>query len=186
MTNSPSSRRTLLPTTGLSILLLPLVVACAPRVSVKQIGEMNMVATRNVDMGTKHEPLRTYAGGSHRELRESTSTSIEDAINETVRAVPGGEFLMNVKVYLVSHETEGTYIAVEGDVWGRPNVGVRGIKPGDLVTWKRRNKFVTGKVVALRDADTGIVEPEDGGKIVEVPLDELLVGGAGTRNADDE
>jgi hypothetical protein len=95
---------------------------------------------------------------------------------------------MNVKVYLVSHETEGTYIAVEGDVWGRPNIGVRGIKPGDLVTWKRQKEFVKGTVVALRDADTGLVElePEDGGKIVEVPLEELVVGGTGNRTNRDE
>ena len=90
-----------------------LVTACT---SVKQIGKINMISTRNVDPNLKYEVISTYSGGSKRELKKSKSTSIEDAIDQTVKKVPGGEFLMNCKIYLINSK----YIAVEGDVWGNP------------------------------------------------------------------
>lgn len=66
------------------------------------IGQVNMISTRNVDMSRKYEPLSTYAGGSQEELKESTAKNIEEAVNATVRKIPGGEFIMNAKIYAVN------------------------------------------------------------------------------------
>jgi hypothetical protein len=154
-----------------SLLALCQLMGCGPHV--KQIGDLNMIATRNVDaseLSSAYVPLRTYAGGSKRELKKSTASSIEEAANATVRAVPGGEFLMNVKVYLI----DGMYIAIEGDVWGRNSASVRGFKIGDAVVWKRFGSYARGKVVALKDEKTCLVEPVGGGKVTEVAFEDLL------------
>ncbi|MCB0472480.1 MAG: hypothetical protein KDC56_05415, partial [Flavobacteriaceae bacterium] len=65
-------------------------------VSVKQIGKLNMISNRNVDPNLNYQNLTTYSGGSQKELLRSRTKTIEDAVDQTVRKIPGGEFLMNV------------------------------------------------------------------------------------------
>lgn len=134
-------------------------------VSVRQIGKLNMVANRNVDSSVEYEPLRNYAGGDKKALKRTRARSIDAAIDETVRQVPGGEYLMNAKVYLVN----GQYIAVEGDVWGKKtNADFRGYKVADAVNFKDRNKLVPGKIKTLIDSETALVEFKDGKlKVIE-------------------
>ncbi|MCB0475568.1 MAG: hypothetical protein KDC69_07825 [Flavobacteriaceae bacterium] len=128
-------------------------------VSVKQIGKLNMISNRNVDPNLNYQNLTTYSGGSQKELLRSRTKTIEDAVDQTVRKIPGGEFLMNVKVYLVNKE----FIAVEGDVWGlQSNVAYRGFKVGDAVTWKVFGGFETGTIISLKDDKTCFVKLEDG------------------------
>ncbi len=83
---------------------------------VKQIGKLNMISNRNVDSRMDYVLIKNYVGGSKKELRRYKGSSIEEAIDKVVKVQPGGEFLKNVKLYLV----KGKYFAVEGDVWGRP------------------------------------------------------------------
>jgi PBP1b-binding outer membrane lipoprotein LpoB len=68
----------------------------------KLIGQVNMISTRNVDMSRKYEPLSSYSGGSQEELKETRANSIEMAVNNTVQKIPGGEFIMNAKIYMVN------------------------------------------------------------------------------------
>lgn len=84
----------------------------------KLIGSVNMISNRNIDNSIKYQLLSTYVGGTKKELRKSKAESIEEAINNTVRKVSGGEYLMNVKIWLVKHEIGKAHFAVEGDVWG--------------------------------------------------------------------
>ena len=136
-----------------------LLVAFSAFTSVKQIGKVNMISNRNVDPKLNYQVISTYSGGGKRELKQSKAKTIEDAIDQTVRRVPGGEFLMNAKVYVVN----GQYLAVEGDVWGETsNVSFRGLKVGDKVTWKAGGKFRTGVVNSLRDDKTCLIKNEDG------------------------
>lgn len=93
------------------LLLISLLSSC---VSVKQIGEFTIVSTRNIQSSEKYVLLTTYSGGNKKELRKSQCKTIQEAINKTVKSVPGGEYLMNAKVYSIDSE----YFAVEGDVWG--------------------------------------------------------------------
>ena len=118
-----------------------------------------MVSNRNVDPNLGYGVITTYSGGSKRELKKSRAISIEEAIDQTVRKVPGGEFLMNAKIYMV----DGKYIAVEGDVWGvKSNVAFRGFKVGDTVTWKVMFNFKIGTIKSLIDDKTCLIETEDG------------------------
>lgn len=151
----------------LGALLFSSITSCT---SVKQIGKVNMISNRNVDPKLNYEVITTYSGGSKKELKKSKSTTIEDAIDQTVRKIPGGEFLMNVKVYLVN----GQYLAVEGDVWGvKSDIGFRGFKIGDKVVWKIiGGQFKSGVIKSLKDDKSCLIETEDG-KIVDKKYDEI-------------
>lgn len=150
----------------LALILLTAVSACS---SVKQIGKVNMISNRNIDPQQKYEALTTYSGGSQRELKKSRAKIIEDAIDQTVRKIPGGEYLMNTKIYLIN----GKYIAVEGDVWGvKSNVGYRGFQVGDKVTWKVSGNFKVGTIKSLKDDKTCLIETENG-KIIEKKYDDI-------------
>ncbi len=96
------------------ILIALFLLFLASCTSVKQIGALNMISNRNIDRSLNYKPLLNYAGGSKRELKKSRCTSLQEAVDKTVKKVPNGEFLMNVKLYLI----KGKYFAVEGDVWG--------------------------------------------------------------------
>jgi hypothetical protein len=135
-----------------------------------------MISNRNIDTDLKYQLLTKYSGGSQHELKKSNAKSIEEAIDQTVRKVPGGEFVMNAKVYLVKSK----YIAIEGDVWGNPaEQNYRGFKSGDLVTWKVKSitkgtKYLKGTISTLKDDKTCLVVIEDSaGKIIELSYDEI-------------
>ena len=155
------------------LLLAVIFTACT---SVEQIGKVNMISNRNVDPQLKYQVLTTYSGGTSKEFKKSRATSIEDAVDQTVRKVPGGEFVMNAKIYLV----KGKYIAVEGDVWGNlAQQSYRGFKVGDTVTWKSKSvtkgtKYLTGKISTLKDDKSCLVKVDDEtGKIIELEYDEI-------------
>lgn len=154
------------------LLLAVLFASCT---SITQIGKVNMISNRNVDPDLKYQVITTYSGGSKKEFKKSRATSIEDAIDQTVRKVPGGEFVMNAKIYLV----KGKYIAVEGDVWGNPaQQSYRGFKVGDLVTWKTKSmkngtKYLTGTIAALKDDKSCLVKDDETGKTIELHYDEI-------------
>ena len=147
-------------------IILTSVSAC---ISVKQIGKVNMISNRNVDPTLDYEIISTYSGGSKRELRKTRAITIEDAITQTVKKIPGGEFLMNTKIYIVNDK----YFAVEGDVWGvGTNIAYRGFMVGDKVVWKVMGVVKEGTVKSLKDDKTCFVETEDG-IIVEKKYDQI-------------
>lgn len=154
------------------ILFVALLSSC---VQVKQIGKVNMISNRNVDPNLKYSIITTYSGGSNRELKKSEAKTIEDAIDATVKKIPGGEFVMNVKIYLVYHTWgEKRFFAVEGDVWGNPSVqSFRGFKVGDRVTWKKRGDFYNGTITALKDDKSCFIEEDISDKTTEHLYDEI-------------
>jgi hypothetical protein len=141
--------------------------SCAP--SIKEVGRVNMISVRNVDPKLEYGVLSTYSGGSKRELKKTRATSIDEALRLTVRKVPGGEFLMNARLYQV----RGKYFAMEGDVWGyKDNSAYRGFRIGDKVFWKTAGGIKSGVVKALKDDQSCIIETE-GGALIEKKYDAL-------------
>lgn len=96
--------------------ILTLAILMGSCMSVKQIGKLNMISNRNVDSKMEYANLKNYAGGSRKELKRLKAPTLEGAIDNVVKKVPGGEFLKNVKIYVINSK----YFAVEGDVWGYP------------------------------------------------------------------
>lgn len=154
--------------------------------SIKQIGTVNMISARNVSPDLKYEMISTYSGGSKKEMKRSRAETIQDALNLTVRKIPGGEFLMNAKVFMVDER----YFVVEGDVWGKPGVeSYRGFTVGDRVVCKDKkllrsldlkNDIVFGKVVGLIDDKTVYVQLENVDRIIELPYDRITKSLAGS------
>jgi len=134
-----------------------------------------MISNRNIDPSLNYKVLTTYSGGSKKELNRTTSKSVEDAIEQTVKKVAGGEFLMNAKICIV----QGGYFAVEGDVWGSlTQPSFRGFKIGDKVTWKSFGKRFTGVISALKDDVNCLIRVDnESNKTVELSYDKITKTG---------
>ena len=140
-------------------------------VSTRQIGNLNLVSTRNIDSSEDYSLLRNYMGASKKEIKTTKAQTMEDAIDQVVRSTPGGEYLKNVKVYLVKNR----YLAVEGDVWGiSSNINFRGFKVGNKVKWTKLFKDYTGTIIELKDDKVCTVKSDSDQEIIEVEYDDLV------------
>ncbi len=154
-----------------NVSIVSLLLTLSACTSVKLVGKVNMVSDRNIESKNEYVLLKNYMGASNKELKKSRSTSVEDAIDQTVRNTAGGEFLKNAKIYLVN----GSYFAIEGDVWGiASNQNFRGWKVGDKVQWKAAlGKTATGIITELKDASNASVRQDADGKVKDVIYDKL-------------
>ena len=159
---------------------LAMVVFFSSCIGVNEIGKVNMISNRNVSLKTDYALLASYSGGSKTELKKSKAQNIEQAVDQTVRKVPGGEFLMNAKINMVLHRVSGkVFFAVEGDVYGLASANgtaersFRGFKVGDKVNWgNKMTGFKSGTIKSIKDDETCLIETEDG-KIVEKKYDAI-------------
>ena len=105
-----------------------------------------------------YELIASYARGNQKKITKSKAPTLQAALDQTVREVPGGVFLMNATFYLV----KGKYFAVEGDVWGyKQNANYKGYKVGDHVMWKTIAGYKKGTIEAIKDSENCVVI-EDG------------------------
>jgi hypothetical protein len=158
-------------------------------VTIKEIGKVNMISNRNIDSKTTYVLLKSYAGGDRDGMKHADAESIEEAIDKTVKEVPGGEYLMNAKIYIVV-KGKHFYYAAEGDVWGRgtssvsgtkADISYQGFRAGDTVTWKNPKKirsatdptYFTGKIVSLKDDETCLVKCDQSGETMELDYTEI-------------
>ena len=146
-------------------LLMACLITMSGCFTVVDLGKLNMISDRNIDtkMG-EYTLLKNYAGGSQKEvkkaLKKTKATTLDVAVDETVRNVAGGEFLKNVKVYGVKKKKK-MFVVVEGDVWGyTENISYRGFKLGDMVQWKDLTGSHKGKITGLTDAEKCMVKEE--------------------------
>ncbi|MFY9308130.1 MAG: hypothetical protein WAQ28_03670 [Bacteroidia bacterium] len=140
---------------------LALLTSCS---TVVDLGKLNMISDRNIDSKGDYVLVKSYAGGSSKEikkaLKRTKATTLDAAVDETVRNVAGGEFLKNVKVYGIKKKDK-MYLLVEGDVWGvNGNESFRGFKVGDLVQWKELTITKKGTITGLTDAEKCMVKEE--------------------------
>lgn len=140
--------------------------------SVQEIGRMASYEPRNLDTSVKYVLLKNYMGGRMEDFKKTRAKTIDQAVIDVVRKSPGGEFLKNVKIYIIS----GRYVAVEGDVWGIPiNHNYRGFQVGERVQWGDMTKKnpPTGSVHELLNDRECVVRSDEGGKLITVSYDEL-------------
>jgi len=141
------------------LLLLALVTGCS---SIKMVGDVNMISSRNVDSKTDYVLIKTGSDDSKSNFRKNKGATVDQAINNVVINVPGGEFLKNAKLY-----TDGKDWAVVGDVWGvKESANVEGFQIGDRVLIKNsilnKEKFSTGEITGFKDRKTCIVKVSTG------------------------
>ncbi len=138
----------------LFLIVVATTVACS---SIRDIGHVNMISNRNIDTNFEYQRLGSYVELTKRQIKRSRNNNIAEAVNSTVQLIPGGEFIMNAKVYLV----DGKYFAVEGDVWGSDSGEYRGYALGDRVQWSTLTGKRQGKITGFASKEEFMVQ-EDG------------------------
>jgi hypothetical protein len=152
------------------LLLLCAIVLLASCVTTKQIGSTVMISNRNLESSVNYVLIKTYMGAGDREIRKTKAKTIEDAVDQTVKSTPGGEFLKNVKIY----RTNKNLFAVEGDVWGIPaNANFQGFAVGDKVKWTKLFKNYTGTIVDLKNDKACTIKRDSDSNITEVDYTDL-------------
>jgi hypothetical protein len=181
------------------------------------VGELTMASTRNIDDSKEYVALRNYAGISRTDVEASISSSkkgiikrrnpiikeinsykssrLQDAIDNVVKSVPGGEYLRNVRLYAVTESSMKSsskvftmdYV-VTGDVWGIEDGDhdIKGFLVDDKVVFtynkdlrkllKRNfkgklNKQYTGKILGLKGG-FGTIQL-DNGTVLDIPYSNL-------------
>ncbi len=154
--------------TFIPLFLLLLLSSCGT--SLKLIGNVNLITTRDLDDNAKYSLVKSYAGGSDKELKNSRGKTLDDAINQMIKETAGGEFLKNAKIYLV----KGKYYGVAGDVWGYiVNASIKGFKVGDRVTWKSRKKYLNGVITSLKNDKICLIKVDDSDVVKELSYDDI-------------
>lgn len=142
----------------LLILAMLMVVNFCDAQKVIQIGKINMISSKNVGDLEDYEIIAAYARGNQKKITKSKAETLEDALEQTVREIPGGVFVMNAKIYMIKKK----YFAIEGDVWGlKQNANYKGFKVGDHVMWKTTTGYKKGTIEAIKDSESCVVI-EDG------------------------
>lgn len=128
------------------------------------IGSVNSISSRNIDTSVSYDLLKRYAGSGNKEVKRNAATTIDAAMENVIKSTPGGEYLMNVKIYKVEEK-----YSVEGDVWGLASKNdIRGFKVNDEVVFKRGSKVTKGVVIGLIDSQKCYVRfKDDKGKDIE-------------------
>lgn len=90
-----------------------------------EAGRLNLVSVRNIDSKTNYQLLQKNVEYTKKEMRQNCKKTIEQAIDDVVKKVPGGEYLMNAKINvcvipgnLFNGYQPSLYYVVTGDVWG--------------------------------------------------------------------
>ena len=76
------------------------------------MGDLTMISNRNVDKSANYVLL---ARDVEQKIKTKKKDYLELAIDEAVQSVEGGEYMMNVKLFI---KKNGKKIKVQGDVWG--------------------------------------------------------------------
>ena len=86
------------------IAILLLLSSCA----YTRVGDLNQISNRNIDNATTYTLLARDVTA-----KAKGRDSLEQAVDKATASVPGGEYMMNVKVYYRDGKCK-----VVGDVWG--------------------------------------------------------------------
>lgn len=159
----------------LFLLLLPFFFSCSST-TYTQIGQVNMISNRNVSSLQEYTLLSKFTSASPKQISNSTAQTINDAIDNVVKTIPGGEYLMNVKLY---RNSSGFY-AAEGDVWG---IGgkrdINGMKVQDVVIWNKKGKVERVKILEFKaDQEVSVLTSKN--RIEKVDISDLLPDSSNT------
>lgn len=161
-----------------TLLMLTATAILSSCIGIKQVGDLNLVSSRNVDLKSgEYELIKSHAGSSSKkqlkkEFKKIKANTLEQAVSYTVKSTPGGEFVANARIYLLN----GTYFIVQGDVWGVAGAipDYKGWKVGDKVQYNRSFKKRTGVIVDLKDSENATIKEDETNKHYSLKYDKLL------------
>ena len=93
-------------------IILPFALLLASCGGYQRIGSLSMISTRNMDRSITYVPIQR---GVEATARMRNDDALQEAVDQCVNSVPGGEYLMNVAVFV---KDNGQRVRVRGDVWG--------------------------------------------------------------------
>ncbi len=140
--------------------LLFLLSSC---VQVRQIGYLPQLNRAFTMDSTDLILLAKFTGVDKKEMQKSRAETIEEALEITLRKVPGGEFLRNVRIHISRPWglSQKTYFSVSGDVWGKKDgVDYRRFKIGDEVGWRTLFGIREGEIAGYVDEKRVMVETD--------------------------
>jgi|GEM_PF-4477780 len=123
-----------------------------------KIGDLSVMSNRLIDDKTEYVELARYIEGKGKQKKKSTG-SLENAIEDCIRQVPGGEFIKNTSIKVSGN---GRRVRITGDVWGKKKEGsevvqkenIKGYVVGDRVQAGRK----MGTVISLIDSKQCLVQ----------------------------
>lgn len=134
------------------------------------VGSINMISTRNINSTVQYTCLKTHVGTTKQEIKHAKGSTIEEAIDNRVRMVAGGEYMMNVKIYVIN----GKYYSVSGDIWGIASNDFKGFRIGDRVIVKEFNSIYYATISSIKD-DEKLIVKLDNGVLAEVKFDNITI-----------
>jgi|GEM_PF-6727185 len=158
----------------------------------EDVGRLSIGSTKNVNLKGDYKVLARNAGFDESQIsiinsnhKRSTrkkilwdyeqlkSKTLAGAIDNVVEGTPGGVYLENVEVYIVSKKSSKTwdYFIVSGDVYGLVSTEkqIRGYKVGTKAFYKRDS----GEVATLINDQWCLWKRDKDDKYFEVLYDEL-------------
>lgn len=95
-----------------------IVIICAAMFAltscVNRLGDLTLLSNRNFDKSEKYEKL---ASEVQVKVKTKKNDCLERAVDKATSSVPGGEYLMNVSIWV---SMTGKKIKLKGDVYGVP------------------------------------------------------------------
>lgn len=156
------------------LILLTLLALNSCEVNKVLIGDINMISERNIDSDREYVELKRYAGTGKKAARVARAKNLQDAVDATVKGVPGGEFIKNAKIFKIN----GVFYLVEGDVWGVENSSFAGFSAGDRVLYKKRGAFlvkdIKGTIQSLINDRECLVLPDGEDIPKKISYDDLI------------
>lgn len=145
------------------IFYLSMALLMAACTSYQRIGQFTMISTRNVDTSKEYVLIEKDVEAT---INNSKDDALQDCIDKAVAKIPDGEYMMNVKISML---TDGSKLKVVGDVYGVKTVKVdinTNVKAdinfavGDSVMFDRNGKITDGTIIGINSTGA-IVEYEN-------------------------
>lgn len=134
--------------------------------SYNRIGSVTMISTRNIASNVEYVELARNVEGIS---KMSHDDPLQEAIDNAVKSIPGGEYMTNTVIYQLKDKK----IKVIGDVYGRKDlnaqhaVALNTFKNGEIVTWlDQRNRSVKAEIIK-QNGDTLTIKLLHNGKEFE-------------------
>lgn len=122
----------------------------------KRIGQFTMISTRNIDRSQNYELLQRDVEAV---IKTDQDDVLQEGIDKAIKKTPGGEYMMNVKIYLM---TDGSKLKVIGDIYGIKtttidNVVLNSFNVGDTVQFEKKGQIKEGIILSV-DEGKSIVQ----------------------------
>ncbi len=131
------------------------------------LGTVTVLSSKQIDFNKKYCLKQSFAGSSKKELKKNASptNNINEALDNLIKSVPGGIFVMNARILYGLHG-----VTVTGDVYGlcdedEKNENVQAqysFSIGDHVMFQDGDSFIKAEIEAVKNDTECIIRSENG------------------------